>query len=170
MKMGSRISSVFLILFAAFGAAQAQYGSICSDPSQKRCAGQYDDFKPHDLIFNTGRAELGTGTRHESDEFYAVIIESVPANKAGGADCTFISETKRKAAQKLFPKNKVFASRVNCPGNVVLYDNTKDEFNFMAIYAGSSEAEVAKVLSRAKQKYPSGNIRRMKVILDFGDE
>lgn len=168
--MVTRIFSVFLLLLAAFGTAQAQYGSICGDPSQKRCAGQYDDFKPQDLIFNTGRAELGAGTRHESDEFYAVITESVAANKAGGAGCNFVSEAKRKAAQKLFPKNKVFASRTNCSGNIVLYDNTKDGFDFMAIYAGASKADAAQVLARAMKKYPTANIRRMKIILDFGDE
>lgn len=165
-----RIFSVFLLLLGAFHAAQAQYGSICGDPSQKRCVGQYDDFKPQDLIFNTGRAELGTGTRHESDEFCAVILESLSANKAGGAGCNIVSEARRKAAQKLFPKNKVFASRSNCSGNIVFYNGAKDEFNFMAIYAGASEAAATEILAKAKKKYPSANVRRMKVILDFGDQ
>lgn len=168
--MKIRFFSVFLVLLAAFGAAQAQSGSICGDPSQKQCTGQYDDFKPQDLIFNTGRAELGTGTRHESDEFYAVVLESVSVNKLGGTDCNFVNETKRRAAQKFFPKNKVFASRHDCSDNIILYSNTKDGFNFMAVYAGKSEADAAAILSKAKKKHPSANIRRMKVILDFSDE
>ena len=157
------------LTFGFMTAASAQSGSICGDPSQKECVGQYDGFEAQDLIFNTGRAALGTGTRHESVEFYAVILESVLAAKPNGG-CNFISETKRKAAQKLFPNNKVFASRQSCRGNVVLYENTSDEYNFMAIYAGESETQAARILAKARKKYPSANIRKMKIILDFGDE
>ena len=85
MKKSLRIFFVAGLLFAAHSAVSAQFGSICGDPSQKQCAGQYDGFAPHDLIFNTGRAELGTGTRHESDEFYAVVLESVRAEKQAAA-------------------------------------------------------------------------------------
>ena len=170
MTMKTGFLSVSFVLLAAFGAVQAQSGSICGDPSQKQCTGQYDDFKPQDLIFNTGRAELGTGTRHESDEFYAVVLESVSAHKPGGTDCKFVSETKRRAAQKLFPKNKVFASRHDCSDSIVVYSNTKAGFNFLAVYAGESEANAATILSKARKKHPSAYIRRMKVILNFSDE
>lgn len=151
---------------AAELAAQAQSGTICGNPANKKCVGQYDGFEPHDLIFNTGRAELGAGTRHESNEFYAVILESV---KTSGAKCNFIAEAKRRAAQKLFPNNKVFAPRQNCSGTVVGYSNTSDDYNFMAVYAGESATQAAKILAKAKRNYSSANIRKAKVVLDFSD-
>lgn len=170
MKNLIKICLLGILLCAATTAAQAQFGTICDNPLRKQCVGQYDGFAPQDLIFNTGRAALGTGTRHESLDFYAVILESIPASKSGGERCNFVSEAKRKAAQKLFPANKVFASRQNCGGYVVHYSNTSDEHNFMAIYASESEAAAAKILAKARKKYPSANIRKMKVILDFADE
>lgn len=151
-------------------AAKAQIGAICGNPAIKNCVGQYDEFAPQDLIFNTGRAQLGTGTHHESKEFYAVILESVKADRFENGDCRFVREAKRKSAQKLFPSNKVFASRTNCGGCVVQYAGASDDYNFMAIYAGESESQAAKILAKVKKKYPSANIRKMKVILDFADE
>lgn len=170
MKILIRICLLSVLVLSANIIVKAQSGTICGNPANKDCTGQYDGFEPQDLIFNTGRAPLGTGTRHESNEFYAVILESITAKKADGRGCNFVGETKRRAAQKLFPKNKVFASRSLCRGNVVLYDNTKDEFNFMAVYAGESEPSATAILAKARKKYPSANIRKMKVILDFGDE
>ena len=158
------------LIVATNGIANAQSGAICGDPSQTKCVGQYDDFKPYDLIFNTGRAQLGAGTHHESVEFYAVILESVSATKADGRQCNFISETKRQRAQKLFPNNKVFASRQNCPGTIVGYANTSDEYNFMAVYAGESAADAAKILIKAKKISASANVRKLKIVLDFSDE
>lgn len=98
MKITIKFCLFCALIFVSNFIVKAQSGTICGDPSQKNCVGQYDDFQPNDLIFNTERAELDTGTRHESDEFYAVILESVKAAKLNGAGCNFISEIKRKAA------------------------------------------------------------------------
>jgi hypothetical protein len=140
-------------------------------PSEKGCIPQYEGFAPHDLPFLTARAELGTGTKHESDEFYAVMVESVKAastmNRKG---CAFISESKRLAAQKLFPDNKVFSSRNVCVGTVVLYANVNNDSNFVAIYGGQTEAEAKSILQKARRRYPTANVRKMKVILDFADQ
>lgn len=169
MKSLLKICILCTLIFAANAVtARAQYGSICENPSNKDCAGQYDGFEPQDLIFNTGRAELGEGTRHKSVEFYAVILESVRAEKPNG-DCNFISETKRKAAQKLFPKNKVFASRIGCRGAMMFYPGADENHNFMAVYGGATEANAKAVLKIAKKKYPSANIRKLTAMLDFTD-
>ncbi len=40
----------------------------------------------------------------------------------------------------------------------------------MAVYAGATEADAAKILAKAKKKYPTANIRKMRVALDFADE
>jgi len=132
---------------------------------------QYDGFGANDLTFLTGRAQLGAGTRHESDEFYAVILQSIKAgstkNRIG---CDFISETKRLAEQKLVPHNKVFTSRNACVGmTIVSYDNVDNNFNFMAAYGGTEEQAKA-ILRAVKKRYPSATIRKMRVILDFADQ
>ena len=86
------IFTIFWLVVMAF-TVHAQSGLICGDPMDKGCRPQYDAFEANDLTFLTGRAQLGTGTRHESEEFYAVILQSVKAasnkNRMG---CDFISE------------------------------------------------------------------------------
>lgn len=165
------------LAYAVFGlgflvvTSQAQPGFVCGDPLDKGCTPQYDSFEAHDLRFLTGRAKLGTGTRHESAEFYAVILQSVKAasdkNRLG---CDFISEPKRLAAQKLVPHNKVFTSRNACVGmTIVDYENVDKNFNFMAAYGGTEDQAKA-ILRAVKKRYPSANIRKMRVILDFADE
>lgn len=170
MKQLSKICLLSILIFGVNRAARAQSGTICGNPSEKNCVGQYDDFKPYDLIFNTGRDALGTGTRHESNEFYAVILKSVKAKKTGGAGCNFISENKRRTAQTLFPKNRVFASRQSCGRTIIRYENANEQYNFMAIYAGATNAGADKILNKPKKTYPSANIRKLKVVLDFADE
>jgi hypothetical protein len=163
------IAGCMFVLFSTDVAAQG--GFVCGNPKDKGCIPQYDDFKPYDLGFLTGRAELGTGTRHESSEFYAVILESVSApSTKSRMGCAFISETKRIAAQKLFSTNKVFASRNACVGTIVLYEGVDNNYNFFAVYAGSTEDGANKILEKAKKRYPSANIRKMQVVLDFADE
>ena len=174
--MKNRLAFVILPLFVLAlvcvpRIASAQGGLVCGDPTDKGCLPQYEAFAPHDLPFLTGRAELGTGTRHESFEFYAVILESVKAKTtAARGGCAFVSERKRRAAQKLFPRNKVFASRNLCRGNVVSYEGVDNDFNFVAVYAGRTEEEAGRSLAQAKQRYPSANLRKLKVVLDFADD
>ena len=150
--------------------AQGDWGKPCGSPSKKNCNLVYEDFAPHDLSFNTGRQETGTGRRVESNEFYAVILESVSANSEKPNACAIVSEKKRLAAQKFFPKNKVFASRNNCSGMIVYYEGMNNDFNFAAVYGGETEAEAKAILKTAKKKYPSASIRKMTVVLDFADE
>jgi hypothetical protein len=152
-------------------APMAQSGLVCGDPQDKGCMPQYEGFAPHDLAFLTGRAELGTGTRHESEEFYAVMLESVRAEAAAArGGCAFVGEKKRLAAQRLFPHNKVFASRNLCAGNVVTYGGAAGDFNFTAVYGGRTEGEAQELLARARRRFPGANTRRLKVVLDFADD
>jgi len=171
MKTFFQLSIVGCLLVLFSTNAVGQYGLLCGNPKEKGCIPQYDGFKAYDLAFLTYRAELGTGTRHESNEFYAVILESRKAesnkNRMG---CAFISETKRLAAQKLFPTNKVFASRNVCVGTIVLYEGVDNDYNFFAVYGGETEEAASKILEKAKKRYPSANIRKMRVVLDFADE
>ena len=170
MKILVSVSFSFCLLLLTAITATAQYGLVCGNPKDKGCAPTYE-FKPYDLGFLTGRGKLGTGEMLESHEVYAVILESVKAasnrNRQG---CEFISEAKRMAAQKLFPMNKVFASRDACVGNVVWYSGVNREFNFLAVYAGNTEAEAQKLLEKAQRSYPQANLRKVKVVLDFSDQ
>ena len=169
--MRTKVIFIFFLLVLCTRGAHAQAGIVCGDPKDKGCIPQYKGFESFDLPFLTYRAALGTGTRHESDEFYAVILESVKAasitNRKG---CVFVSESKRLAIQRQFPGNKVFSSRNACAGTIVLYDSVNHDFNFMAIYAGDTEDQAAGILLKAKRRYPQANIRKMRVILDFADQ
>ena len=71
--------------------------------------------------------------------------------------------------QKMFPKNKVFASRNSCGGTLVYYNGTDTDYNFAAVFGGATEAQANAVLKTAKKKYSSANIRKMSVMLDFTD-
>ena len=169
--MPVRFAFAIILLGFIFATAQGQPGLVCGDPLDQGCGPQYEAFAAHDLGFLTGRAQLGTGTRHESEEFYAVMLESVKAassqNRLG---CDFISETKRLAAQKLVPRNKVFTSRNVCAGmTIVGYANVDNNFNFMAAYGGTEDRAKA-ILRAVKRRYPSASIRKMRVILDFADQ
>jgi hypothetical protein len=97
----------------------------------------------------------------ESELFYAIILRSVRATD----NCeVHVSENERLEAQALFPRHKVFADRCPEPGNL-FYTNTNSDFRFMAVYAGTTRAEAARMLSRVKAtgKYPTANLRRMSV-------
>ena len=167
MKGFLKSGVICCLLLCAAGAARAQSGIVCGNPQDAGCQPQYQ-FEPHDLGFLTGRAQLGTGTRHESAEFYAVILESRAA--AGRRGCNYIGESKRRAVQKMFPANKAFTSRNVCRGTVVLYENVDNDYNFLAVYGGETEDEARAILDRAKRRYPQANIRKMRVVLDFADE
>lgn len=169
--MATKFAFMLFVLVLIAPAASGQGGLICGDPTEKGCMPQYDGFEANDLTFLTGRAQLGTGTRHESDEFYAVILQSIKAastrNRMG---CDFITETKRLAEQKLARHNKVFTSRIGCVGKTIVgYSNVNQDYNFLAIYGGT-EAQAQVLLQTVKRRYPQANIRKMRVLLDFADQ
>ena len=169
MKVLSISGALCCLMLAAAVSASAQSGIVCGNPQDTGCRPQYE-FAPHDLGFLTGRAQLGTGTRHESAEFYAVILESRAAAGRGGRGCRYVSEARRRAVQRMFPANKAFASRNACRGTVVVYENVDNDYNFLAVYGGETEDDARAILERAKRRYPQANIRKMRVLLDFADE
>ncbi len=132
---------------------QTAIGKICGNPNV-RCKTS-TDFETWDLPFEVPR----NGVIWESEAFYAVMLQSVPAHD----DCSgFISESDRLAAQAKFPNNKVFASRCAEAGNIY-YSNTNANQNFMAVFAGRTQADAKKVLAAAKAAgYSTANIRRMR--------
>ncbi|HEU4597683.1 MAG TPA: hypothetical protein VFS10_21325 [Pyrinomonadaceae bacterium] len=139
---------------AAQRRGKQRVAAICPDPTAP-CRTSVE-FQPHQLPFRVP----ANAFIFETEQFYAVILKSVrnPAD-----DCTvFIPEAERLAAQELFPHHKVFASRCYDPGEL-FYSNVAGDQQFMAVYAGRTRAEAARMLARVKAtgKYAGANLRRM---------
>jgi hypothetical protein len=147
------VIAVFALSFTASSEAQkrpARRPQVCGDPAM-RCG----EFQPFDLQFRWPR----NAVIFETEPFYAIILQSINAKN----DCeTHISEDARLEAQRLFPRNKVFADR--CPdAGSIYYSNTNADYRFMAVYAGKTRVEAGRLLAtvRATGKYPTANLRRM---------
>jgi hypothetical protein len=151
--------AVFGLSLICAGQTQAQnhrqtaIGKICGNPNV-RCKTS-TEFEVWDLPFEVPR----NGVIWESEAFYVVMLQSVPAHD----DCSgFIAESDRLAVQAKFPNNKVFASRCAEAGNIY-YSNTSSNHNFMAVFAGRTNAEAQKVLAAAKAAgFSTANVRRMR--------
>ena len=132
---------------------------VCGDPTVK-CRTE-NTFESHDLPFRLPpRAVI-----FETEFFYAIILKSVRAGgQYGDEQCdVFVPERERLAAQRLFPRNKVFASRCVEPGTLY-YTNVPPTTRFMAVYAGRTRAEAERMLAqvRATNKFDGANLRRMR--------
>ena len=137
---------------------RSQRGAVCGDPTRPCRTGGYE-FKPWELPFSIAR----NAVVWESEEFYAVILKSVRDEKVDGT--VFVPEEERLAAQQLFPRNKVFASRgVSEPGEI-FYSNVDGAYQIMAVYAGRTRAEAQAMLAKVKAtgKFPGANLRRMHI-------
>lgn len=148
--VGAVVSALGLTLSVEAQRRPSRRGQVCGDPAM-RCG----EFQPYDLQFRWPRNVV----IYETEPFYAVILKSISAKD----NCEVsISEDERLEAQKLFPRNKVFADR--CPdAGTVYYSDTNSDYRFMAVYAGKTRAEANQMLSavRATGKYPTANLRRM---------
>lgn len=150
-------------------------GKVCANPSVP-CQSTSGKFGPHDLPFSLP-ANLKWLNNYYSATFYAVILKSKqavpdPDGPAGPAKCSnYFSERERLEAQSVFPKQKVFASRFGCGSPGVGYTNVNYNFNFLAVYAGETKAAANSFLAQLKAsgKFPGSNIRKMQVVLDYGD-
>jgi hypothetical protein len=142
------------LLFALAAAAPA--ANVCPDPAHP-CPG----FKPNDLSFplpkdGVARDEL------RSAPFFAVILRTL-------VPCA-VSEAERGEIQKVFPGNKVFATRFQCDGDVesnVSYSGVDPKHGFLAVYAGDSQPAARAFLAEVKRtgKFPGANLRKMQVMV-----
>ena len=157
------IGLVICLLVPGSLPAQMQ-GPLCHQPTVK-CSSSYS-FAPYQLPFVI-KEKLVFGKSYQSEEFYAVVLKSVKS--AGDPDCTIVAEEERLEAQKLWPTRKVFASHLNCPEELVLYENADRNFNFLAVYAGKTFKEAQRVLTQIKtnQRYSQVYLKRMRVILEY---
>jgi hypothetical protein len=137
----------------------AKHPAVCGNPNVT-CTSAFT-FETYDLPFRMPQNTV----IFDTDLFYAVILRSVPS-PADNCD-NYIPEPDRIAAQVLFPNNKVFTSRCVEPGRVS-YSNTSAKAQFMAVYAGTTQADANKMLARVKAsgKFPGANIRRMRAMVN----
>ena len=139
--------------------AGAKRLAVCGNPNLT-CPSAIQ-FQPYDLPFRFPESAV----IYDTELFYAVILRSVPS-PADNCD-NFIPEPERLAAQVLFPNNKVFTSRCAEPGQVS-YSNTSSKTQFMAVYAGLTQADANRMLAKvnASGKFPGANIRRMRAMIN----
>lgn len=130
-------------------------GRVCPDPARP-CPG----FRSHDLSFEV---PAGGAARAEdrSATFYAVVLRSGPRCSVG--------ERERLAAQALFPRRKVFATRFECDDDVennVTYTGVDARYGFLAVYGGETRAQAERVLASVREtgRFPGANLRRMRVV------
>ncbi len=155
------VTFALLLSFLVSRDAYAQRGkhipkrpaAICPDPTV-RCRTSVE-FAPHQLPF----VVPPNAAIFETEKFYVVILKSVPDKTQ---DCTgFVQESERLEAQKLFPRNKVFASRCYEPDELY-YENIDSEVMFMAVYAGRTRAQAQGMLAKVKAtgKFPGAYLKR----------
>ena len=139
-------------------------GTLCPDPTRS-CQSSYS-FAPYQLPFAI-KEKLIYGKTYKSQQFYAVILKSVKAT--GEPDCSFVDESERLDEQTRWPARKVFTSRFSCPEELILYENTSQSFNFLALYAGTTLNEARRVLNEVKTKgrYPQAYIKRIRVVVEY---
>jgi hypothetical protein len=162
MRKAVLLSLVILALLACAAGASAQrrratrLAAVCGDPTV-RCRTTVE-FQPYQLPF----VVPANGVIWETEKFYVVILKSVRDPSQGG-DCNiFVPEAEREAAQALFPRKKVFASRCFDAGDLY-YLGVAENTQFMAVYAGRTRAEGLALLEKVKAtgKYPGANLRRL---------
>ena len=138
--------------------AFAAPGALLADPARA-----YAGFKPYELAFELptdgiARAEF------KSEPFYAVILETFPP--------CFDTEPARLRVQAMYPANKVFATRFGCQDGEperIDYTNVARNWGFMAIFAGTTQAEGERLLEklRAEGRFRGANLRRMQAVLVY---
>jgi hypothetical protein len=159
------VGASFLLGIAHFQNVSGQTpGSVCGSPASA-CDSTHT-FTPYQLPFVI-KEKLVFGKTYKSVPFYAVILKSVKAQSE--TDCSFVPEVERTAAQSQFSDQKVFASRYSCPEELVVYENTAQTFNFLAIYAGTTQTAAKRVLDRVKGtgRYPEAYIKKLRVMLEY---
>lgn len=141
--------------------------AVCPDPAQP-CHHRRRKFEAWELPFRLP-ARIVANKTYSSAPFYAVILKKYENACDEGLDYDSKIEAERIALQKKFPK-KVFAE-YSCPnldavgysfegkmdaeGEYVLY------MNYVAVYAGATEAEARAVFEKVRADYPQAELKRM---------
>jgi hypothetical protein len=142
--------------------------AVCPDPL-KPCHHREREFADWELPFNLP-ARVVANKNYSSASFYAVILKKYDDACADEMDYDSEIEAERIAAQKAFPKRKVFAE-YSCPN----LDSVRYEFagkrdssgervlfmDYIAVYAGETEAEANQLLDDVREEFPEATVRKM---------
>lgn len=165
--------ATFSATFVSAQSKVSKYGMICGDASKAGCTKDEKIFKPYDLVFDARDYDDSSSDTLFSKYFYAVVLETVQGYKESGG-CREISETKRSAAQELFPNNKAFAYNYYCRDlstgeSFIGYQGAglTELTHFLAVYGGNTQTEAAKILSQAKKQYPKAKVVKMRAGIMF---
>jgi len=171
--IGGTILTLFVLGYSAKPDDIQTNGKVCSNPLAP-CQSMKWQFRDYDLSFKLP-PNLKWLNNYRSATFYAVILKSQraiqdPDGPAGAGECSgYVSEAERKRVQALFPTRKVFASRFGCGSPGVWYTDVNADYNFLAVYAGETQASANTFLQTIRSTFPGSNTRRMQVVLDYGD-
>ena len=159
-----RIISAIMITAIMVLASGAQTPlKVCPNPASP-CKSRHKQFETYDLPFTLPKTIKPNVTYH-SAPFYAVVFKTWAESDCDQGEYSSATEQFRLQAQKLFPDRKVFASH-QCPDMGALsytINGKPDTSAFVAVYAGESQAEADQILQKAKPKYASARVARMRV-------
>lgn len=171
-----RLFALMLIISCAAYPDDIQtQGKVCPNPSAP-CRSSKFEFPTYALSFKLP-SNLKWLNNYRSVGFYSILLKSMraipdPDGPAGGQKCSgYILETERVRVQTMFPTHKVFTSRFGCGSPGIGYTGVNYDYNFLAVYAGETKSEAERFLTKVKatKTFPDANIRRMQVVLDYGD-
>lgn len=117
--------------------------------------------------------ELDWMGEYKSKPFFAIILQSRKViRKSHPAEDDYVcagqfSAGERANVQKHFPDNRVFSSAFGCYHFEHLYTNVNQDYNFLAVYGGTTRAAATVVLKQVKalREFPDANIRRIQAVL-----
>jgi hypothetical protein len=170
------VAILLMLAQTLFAAEVHTRGKVCGD-LQVKCLMPPEavkNYQPFDLAFNMPQ-KIDWQNNYYSDHFYAVMLKSKKAKPDDGPasdiKCSgFFNEQERAKLQSDFNGNKVFASRTGCSGQMFHYTGYNTQYNFVAVYGGSSKGDADSVLKKAKSLgYKDANIRKMQAVFAFGD-
>lgn len=152
------LPAILCIAIAMCAAAARAQSRVCPDPDHPCAKDRIDN---HDISFALPKRVVANRD-YTSAPFYAVILRRI---RIEGDCATEEFDPERLKAQKLFPQNKVFFE-VECPdmgADSYTESGGQQLRNFIAVYAGQTNAEAAAFLKivRATQKFPQARIVKM---------
>jgi hypothetical protein len=163
--------NLIIILSLSFNTTSAQTPlKVCPNPSAP-CKSKHREFYPYDLSF-TLPAKIKGNVDYKSAPFFAIMLkENIKVSESeecDGGEFHKRIEADRKKIQAAFPDKKVFAS-YQCPdmGALTYMVNGQPlNDNFIALYAGETQAEADLTMLFAKSKYPKALVKKMQVIFN----
>jgi hypothetical protein len=161
---------VVLLNLLTFSASAQTPAKVCPNPAAP-CKSKHREFYPYDLSF-TLPTKIKPNIDYKSAPFFAVILkENIKVSETeecDGGEYHKRVEADRKKIQTSFPDKKVFAS-YQCPDMGALSYTVNGQplnINFIALYAGETQAEADLTLLLAKSKFPKATLKKMQVIFN----